>query len=249
MYRSNVPTKKRAGVLILLYEQNGSLRVLLTRRALTLRTHPGQTALPGGKMDETDKDVIETAYREAFEEVGLPLDNPNIHTLCVLRPFVAYTKLLVSPVVALLTDLSLLDNLVPAQGEVDVIFDHPLEAFLEPSLSAGENLVDINSELWPSNESFYNFTDSQWPLLGGSDYRMHRFRSSASAIKGLTAEILIMAAVIAYDRSPAYSRYAKGQPTTFNDILQALDPSALTELRDEGLPGSPAPSEVILGRV
>lgn len=61
MHRENVPVKKRAGVLILLYEQNGALRVLLTRRALTLRTHPGQTALPGGKMDETDRDVIETA--------------------------------------------------------------------------------------------------------------------------------------------------------------------------------------------
>lgn len=85
----------------------------------------------------------------------MPLNNPTIHTLCVLRPFVAYTRLLVSPVVALLTDLSLLDNLVPAQGEVDVIFDHPLEAILEPSLSTGENLVDINSELWPSNELFY----------------------------------------------------------------------------------------------
>lgn len=109
-------------------------------------------------------------YREAFEEVGLPLDNPNIRTLCVLRPFIAYTRLLVSPVVALLTDLSLLDNLAPAQGEVDVIFDHPLEAILDPSLSAGEDLVDINSELWPSNEEFYVCPNCQFPCWSTNFY-------------------------------------------------------------------------------
>lgn len=58
-----------------------------------------------------------------------------------------------------------------------------------------------------------------------------------------------MAAVIAYGRPPTYPRYAKGQPTTFNDILQALDPGAFTELRSEAFSGSTAPSEVILGRV
>lgn len=36
-----------------------------------------------------------------------------------------------------------------------------------------------------------NSTDSQWSWIGDSSYRMHRFRSSASAIKGLTAEILV----------------------------------------------------------
>lgn len=46
---------------MLLYEKNDALRVLLTTRAKTLRTHPGQTALPGGKMDDTDKDIVETA--------------------------------------------------------------------------------------------------------------------------------------------------------------------------------------------
>lgn len=125
-------------------------------------------------MDETDMDVIETAvrrvsnvstmflissyvtqYREAFEEVGLPLHHPSIYTLCVLRPFMAYTRLLVSPVVAFLTEISVLHRLVPSEGEVEVIFDHPLEAFLDPHLSEQEDLVVIGSALWPSDEQFY----------------------------------------------------------------------------------------------
>lgn len=53
---------RQAAVLVLLYEKpEGELRVLLTTRAKTLRTHPGQTALPGGRMDETDVSIVETA--------------------------------------------------------------------------------------------------------------------------------------------------------------------------------------------
>ena len=59
--RSDVPKAKRAAVLVLLYEKSDGLRVLLTTRAKTLRTHPGQTALPGGKMDDEDEDVVKTA--------------------------------------------------------------------------------------------------------------------------------------------------------------------------------------------
>ena len=60
-----------------------------------------------------------------------------------------------TPVVAVLTDLSVLDELKPSAGEVDLIFDHPLEAILDPSLSASERLVAINSEQWPSDAEFY----------------------------------------------------------------------------------------------
>lgn len=60
-----------------------------------------------------------------------------------------------TPVVAVLTDLAILDILKPSEGEVDLIFDHPLEALLEPSLSAQEPLVELNSDLWPSDADYY----------------------------------------------------------------------------------------------
>lgn len=54
---------KLAAVLVLLYEQDNELRVLLTTRSKHLRTHPGQTALPGGKRDLLDKDLTMTAVQ------------------------------------------------------------------------------------------------------------------------------------------------------------------------------------------
>ncbi len=45
--------------------------VLLVERALTLRSHPGQIAFPGGAADPGDVDVADTALREAYEECGV----------------------------------------------------------------------------------------------------------------------------------------------------------------------------------
>ena len=113
-----------------------------------------------------------------------------------------------TPVIALLTDLSILDVLEPNEGEVDAIFEHPLEAILDPSHVNGLLLAEKGSEDWPYEEELYvrlysfiscllhdisllsqNTTDRDW--LAGTPYRMHRFRSVASPVKGLTADILV----------------------------------------------------------
>lgn len=50
-----------AAVLVLLYEKSDELRVLLTTRSKLLRAHPGETALPGGKVDKDDASLVFTA--------------------------------------------------------------------------------------------------------------------------------------------------------------------------------------------
>ncbi|KAF7978839.1 hypothetical protein HWV62_44641 [Athelia sp. TMB] len=153
--RSSRSAAKRAAVLVLLYEDAGNLRVLLTTRSKKLRSHPGETALPGGKVDETDKDVVHTARREAEEEVGLALDCPSVHILAVLEPVISRFRLCVTPVVALLSDPSILSNLRASEAEVDHIFTHPLEAILDPSLAANEPLAPIGGEDWQYQGEVY----------------------------------------------------------------------------------------------
>ena len=60
-----------AAVLLALVDRPQGPSVLLTKRASNLRHHPGQIALPGGKVDATDADITAAALREAQEEVGL----------------------------------------------------------------------------------------------------------------------------------------------------------------------------------
>jgi len=65
------PNKKTAAVLVPLFEREDKLHVLYTRRADGLPSHQGEVAFPGGKVDETDVDLLATALREAHEEIGL----------------------------------------------------------------------------------------------------------------------------------------------------------------------------------
>ena len=48
--------------------------IVLTRRAEHLPHHPGQVAFPGGAAEEDDVSAVQTALREANEEIGLPLN-------------------------------------------------------------------------------------------------------------------------------------------------------------------------------
>ncbi|MFJ6679993.1 NUDIX hydrolase [Microbacterium sp. NPDC091382] len=75
------------------------LDVLLLSRAETLRSHPGQVAFPGGRMDDEDADAIAASLREAREETGL--DVAGVDVLGVLEPIpLEYSRHLVTPVLA-----------------------------------------------------------------------------------------------------------------------------------------------------
>jgi hypothetical protein len=87
-------------------------------------------------------------FREAHEEVGLPLNCPDIQTLCLLEPFISLHKLVVTPVVAFLSRPDILRHLKASEGEVAHIFSHPLEAMLDPSIVKHESLVEKGSEDW-----------------------------------------------------------------------------------------------------
>jgi 8-oxo-dGTP pyrophosphatase MutT (NUDIX family) len=60
-----------AAVLIPMFKQDDEYRVLFTKRTNTVEAHKGQISFPGGRVDEGDASLLETALREAYEEIGL----------------------------------------------------------------------------------------------------------------------------------------------------------------------------------
>ena len=115
-----------AAVLVALHGDSSDPQVILTQRAFHLNNHAGEVAFPGGMWDETDTDLLQTALREAHEEIGLlPSLVEPIATLPVAVP--KRRSLKVTPFVGLV-DGPL--NLVAEPGEIGALFDVPLQLFM-----------------------------------------------------------------------------------------------------------------------
>lgn len=124
--RFHQPTLSEAGVLIAVTDELDP-KVLLTRRSLSLSSHKGEVAFPGGKKDAEDNDIIYTALREACEEVALPPEEVNI--VGELDQVVSLHGYIVTPVLGVIEpDRRFIAN----PDELDAIFQVPLSHFTKP---------------------------------------------------------------------------------------------------------------------
>jgi 8-oxo-dGTP pyrophosphatase MutT (NUDIX family)/N-acetylglutamate synthase-like GNAT family acetyltransferase len=118
-----------AAVLVLLFpDADGEARVLLTARQPHLASHAGEVSFPGGRADESDVDPIDTALREAAEEVGLDPAACGLRVVGGLEVFaLTVSGFRITPVVALAERRP---ECRPAPDEVARIVEAPVEAFL-----------------------------------------------------------------------------------------------------------------------
>ncbi|XP_006456885.1 hypothetical protein AGABI2DRAFT_212068 [Agaricus bisporus var. bisporus H97] len=198
-----VPKSRRAAVLVALFiGRSGDLYVLLNRRSPTLRTYAGDTSLPGGKVELTDRNLEDTARREAFEEIGLPRDRRKVPLLCILEPFLA-AELVVTPVVVLILDNTL--RPIINTDEVASLFSHPLASFLSttsPFHATEPETIEVDYHT--------SFTvESSAPHGRKYFYMVHQFLTGREAggikpIFGLTASMMVRVAVIGYGRFPDF---------------------------------------------
>lgn len=71
-------TPRQSAVMALLFPVDHEVHILFIHRTDTGGTHSGQIAFPGGKMDPEDKDLLDTALRETWEEVGIAAENITV---------------------------------------------------------------------------------------------------------------------------------------------------------------------------
>lgn len=101
--------------------------LLFTKRNAALRTHAGQVAFPGGRLD-SGEDAVAAALREAFEETALPPD--VVEVVAPIDDYATGTGFRVTPVVGIIPpDLPL----VPAEHEVESVFEVPLAHVIDPA--------------------------------------------------------------------------------------------------------------------
>jgi 8-oxo-dGTP pyrophosphatase MutT (NUDIX family) len=116
----------QAAVLVPIVLQPDGMTILLTRRTDHLKDHPGQIGFPGGQVEADDNGPIETALREAREEIGLAPDEVQIAGF--LRPHAVVTGFAVTPLVGFIKPA---ENRQIDRFEVAEVFEVPLTFFLD----------------------------------------------------------------------------------------------------------------------
>jgi len=116
-----------AAVLLPLYEKDGELYIVFTKRPETMQFHKGQICFPGGRCSDEDESPRDTALREAFEEIGLRADDVEVlgelDKMCT-----ASSNFLITPFVALIPHPY---EFTASEEEIDELIEIPVSTLLD----------------------------------------------------------------------------------------------------------------------
>ena len=147
-YLGNTVQHRAAAVLIPITDR-AEPGVILTQRPTWLRSHGGQVAFPGGKVDDTDESSIFAALREAEEELNIP--PARVEVIGVADTYYSGSGFSIAPVVGIIPpDL----ELQPNPQEVEDWFEVPLAFLLDPA-----NSIKKEANWNGQQRSYY---DMQW---------------------------------------------------------------------------------------
>jgi 8-oxo-dGTP pyrophosphatase MutT (NUDIX family) len=124
------PARRQAAVLLPLFASGSALHLVFTKRTDTLKHHKGQVSFPGGTLDPKDGDLLTTALRESYEELGIPPEHVTV--LGRLDDLATFsTSFTISPFVGLIPYPY---SFHPNPMEVASIFAVPLSVLADPAV-------------------------------------------------------------------------------------------------------------------
>jgi 8-oxo-dGTP pyrophosphatase MutT (NUDIX family) len=145
----------QAAVLILLHETSEDLNLIYCLRSNNLPTHAGEVAFPGGKREEKDETLRETALREAQEEVNLELK--DVEVLGEISSVQSRFGLSVTPYIGILKS----NTLIADGKEIAEVFSVPLN-FIKNNMQKEQK-----SENWDNKKVFFPFFEFENKMVWG----------------------------------------------------------------------------------
>lgn len=120
----------KAAVLMLFYPKNNDTHLILIKRASYNGVHSSQIAFPGGKPEEEDRDLMQTALRETHEEIGIhPSKIEIIRTFSEV--YIPPSNFMVFPFMGISNNEL---NFQIQEEEVEAVVELPLKVFLDDKI-------------------------------------------------------------------------------------------------------------------
>ena len=168
--RYKIPAEARPGsVLILLFEDEGTIKLPLIMRSDYDGVHSGQIGLPGGKYEPEDADLQSTALRETEEEIGISKSDVSlIGRLTEL--YIPPSNFLVHPFVG---TIPFKPEFVPDQNEVARIIELDLDTLMDEN-NISEKDIKLSTGITIRTPVFHFNNDTDW---GATAMMLSEFKS------------------------------------------------------------------------
>ena len=139
-YSKNNP--RQSAVMMLFYPKLGHATIVLIKRNTYPGIHSAQISFPGGKTEEYDKDLKDTALRETWEEIGV-LQNDIDVVMPFTQIYIPPSNFLVAPFLGLTLNSPVFK---PNPDEVQELIELPLDVFLDDSTVIDTQMQMANSQ-------------------------------------------------------------------------------------------------------
>ena len=160
---------KKSAVMCLFIEKDSKVYIILTKRSHNLSKHAGEICFPGGGAEKGDNDLLDTALRETYEEVGVPKN--EIKVIGQLDDYITGTDFHISPFVGILNSkLKFTIN----KDEVSELIYLPVD-----------DLKDNSNHIW-TEKKFGNKMYKFWKI-NYLDYNI--WGATASILVGLASKL------------------------------------------------------------
>ena len=159
------PPFSHAAVLVPLFKKGEDCHLLFTKRSEEVKYHKGEISFPGGVVDEDDSELIGTALREAFEEIGLR--ESDVQIIGLLDDIVTVTKFIVTPIVGLFPYPY---SFKVSEAEIAELIEVPLSFLLDDNCFSEREIFRDGRE-----EAIYNYQYGHHIIWGATAKILKQF--------------------------------------------------------------------------
>lgn len=139
----DIPDLEHSAVLMPVSDVGDDLEMVFTHRSEDLNRHSGEVSFPGGREEQADNTLVETALRETYEEIGLQPSAVDVFGALTEMPTVTGFQ-----VVAYVGEFPATYELISDSSEIESIFRASLRRLADPSIHRVEERA-FNDEVYP----------------------------------------------------------------------------------------------------